>query len=104
MVSELLVKCMDGPLAGASFTVGSCPRVVRCVCATDGTMDILNEPDDSPRLDEVVHWYRWDGQSAGHICIRGKGCCSIIELAHSPRVRELRPPDPVNPSAIGASL
>lgn len=104
MRGGFFLEVLDGPLAGATFTVSRCPRVVRCVIAADGTRDILNEPDDSPRLDEVVHWYRWDGRSSGHICTRGRGCWAIARLEHAPDVRELRSPDPVNPGAQGALL
>lgn len=97
--AALFVACVDGPLAGESFTVGRCPKVVRCVIAGDGKTDILNEPDDAPRLDEQVHWYRWDGRPAGHMCSRGRGCYSIVHLMHAPQLRELRPPDPVNAGA-----
>jgi hypothetical protein len=98
---SLLVSCADGPLAGASFTVSRCPRVVRCVRALDGTADILNEPEDVPRLDEEIHWYQWDGKSAGHVYLRGKerGCYSMVSLTHAPNLRELREVDPVNPGA-----
>lgn len=99
----LLLECVDGPLAGASFTVTRCPRVVRCVIAADGTRDVLNLPEDAPRLDEAVHWYRWDGRTAGHICTRGRGCYAIARLVHAPDVRELQAPDPVNPGAVGAA-
>lgn len=89
-------------VAPASGPVDRCPRVVRCVIAADGTRDILNAPDDAPRLDEIVHWYRWDGRSGGHICSRGRGCVTIARLTHAPDVRELRSPDPINPAAGGA--
>jgi hypothetical protein len=99
-MSGLMVECVDGPLAGAVFTVDRCPRVVRCVIAADGTRDILNAPEDAPRLDEAVHWYRWDGRRAGHICGRGRrGCMTWVRLVHDPGVCELRAPDPVNPGA-----
>jgi hypothetical protein len=91
--------CLDGPLKGASFTIADCPRVVRCVRAADGTPDILNEPDDAPRLDEAVHWYRWDGTAAGFMCGRKAVSATLIELRHAPAMRELRPVDPVNPGA-----
>jgi hypothetical protein len=99
----LLVTCADGPLAGASFTIARCPRVVRCVRAADGTPDILNEPDDEPRLDEEVHWYRWDGRNAGHVCARGKGCWNTVSLVYSANVRALEAPGPVNPRARAGS-
>lgn len=102
-MAGLFVSLADGPLKGANFTVARCPREVRCVRASDGTMDILNEPDDAPRLDEEVHWYRWDGgRVSGHICGRGRGhsgCYTWVELIHAPEVRALRAPDPVNPGA-----
>jgi hypothetical protein len=94
-----MVACVNGPLEGASFTVARCPKVVRCVRAADGTTDILNEPEDAPRLDEAVFWYRWDGTPAGHVCSRGQGCWAYVRLVHAPDVRELRSPDPVNPGA-----
>lgn len=99
----LLLTCEDGPLAGETFTVERCPKVVRCVRAADGTADILNEPDDAPRLDEAVHWYRWDGKTVGHLCSRGRGCVNLARLVHAPDVRELRSPDPVNPGARAAT-
>lgn len=83
---SLLVTCDDGPLAGASFTVPSCPRLVRCVRSVSGKDDILNLPDDQPAADETVHWYRWDGQPAQpvHVCARGRGSgwYSIVHLQH----------------------
>lgn len=96
--ARLFVSCLDGPLAGESFTVPRCPRVVRCVRAADGKADILNDPEDTPRLDEQVHWYQWDGKPAGHVCVRGRGrgCYSVVHLVHAPNLRELRAPDPVN--------
>jgi hypothetical protein len=99
---SLFVVCQDGPLAGESFTVSRCPRVVRCVRGADGKADILNEPQDAPRLDEVVHWYRRDGRPGGHMCVRhgrGRGCYTIVHLLHAPEVRELRAPDPINEAA-----
>lgn len=88
----LLLEVLDGPIAGATFTVDRCPQMVRCVQAADGTTDILNGPDDVPRLDEVVHWYRWDGHLTGHMCSRGRGCIGIARLVHAPQpVRAARP-------------
>lgn len=101
-MSGLLVHCVDGPLAGSSFTVTRCPRVVRCVIAGDGAPDILNESEDAPRPDEQVHWYRWDGRPAGHVCGRGVGCYAYARLMHAPELPELRAPDPVNSAAAGA--
>jgi hypothetical protein len=95
----LHATCVDGPLEGASFTIETCPRLVRCVRAADGTPDILNLADDAPRLDEAVHWYRWDGKASGFICGRKAFSATMIELRHAPGVRELRPVDPVNPGA-----
>lgn len=97
----LHATCIDGPLEGASFTIETCPKLVRCVIGGDGTRDILNEPDDAPRLDEAVHWYRWDGTAAGFMCARGRRAYSatMIELRHAPDVRQLQAPDPVNPGA-----
>lgn len=103
-MSGLLVECSDGPLAGELFTVRRCPRVVRCVIAADGTTDILNDPGDTPRLDERAHWYRWDGRPAGHVCGRGAGCYAYVRLLHAPELRELRPPDPVNAAAAAAGV
>lgn len=95
-------RCIDGPLTGATFLITTCPEVVRCVRAADGTDDILNLPDDTPGLDEAVHWYRWDGLTAGHSCQRsgpGRGCTAWINLRHAPALRDLRSPDPINEAA-----
>ncbi|MGO9903463.1 MAG: hypothetical protein ACLP0J_28130 [Solirubrobacteraceae bacterium] len=97
---SLFVVCLDGPLAGESFTVARCPRVVRCVRAADGKADILNEPDDTPRLDEIVHWYQWDGRPAGFMCGRGeRNSFRVVHLHYAQSVRELRAPDPINEAA-----
>lgn len=58
---SLHVVCKDGPLKDSSFTVPTCPQIVRCVKSVDGHLDILNLPEDEPRLDETVYWYKWDG-------------------------------------------
>jgi hypothetical protein len=92
------LRAADGPLADASFTVDTCPELVRLVIAADGTPDILNRPEDAPRLDEQVHWYRLRRGIAGHLCGRG-GCEPILELEHAPDLRPLQAPDPVNPGA-----
>jgi hypothetical protein len=95
----LMVVCSDGPLEGASFTVTRCPKVVALVRSTlDSSTDILNEPDDAPRLDEEVFWYRWDGAHVGHVCMRGRGlgCYRIVHLVHAGNVRDLHAPVPVN--------
>ncbi len=100
--ARIIVVCQDGPLAGETFTVTCLPQLVRCVRARDGVADILNEPDDAPRLDEEVHWYRWDGSGVGHVCVRHgrrRGCYAIAHLRHAPNLRGLQPPDPVNPGA-----
>jgi hypothetical protein len=81
----MLVSCVDGPLAGESFQVERCPRVVRCVLTADGRADILNMPGDYPLLDEAVHWYRWDGNAGGHLCVRSgseRGCHTVVHLLH----------------------
>lgn len=82
---SLLVSCNDGPAAGASFTVDRCPKLVRVVIdGTTGQRDILNAPNDEPTTTEAVHWYRWDGRTAGHLCTRGRGCYSLVHLDHAP--------------------
>lgn len=83
---SLMVMVHDGPCEGSCFTVSRCPKHVACVVAADGKTDILNEPEDRPELGETMHWYRWDGQPAGHVCVRGKGrgCYSTIGLVHAP--------------------
>jgi hypothetical protein len=95
---SLIVKALDGPAAGREFHVPTCPTPVRVVLAADGTADILNLPEDAPRLDEAVHWYALRPVIAGHICGAG-GCTSILHLEHAPHVRSLQAPDPVNPGA-----
>lgn len=97
--TQLHARCADGPLKGATFDIETCPELVRCVIAIDGTRDILNLPEDAPRLDEAVHWYRWDGTATGFICGSKAVSATLIELRHAPVVRELRPVDPVNPGA-----
>jgi hypothetical protein len=100
----LHATCIDGPLKGALFTIETCPRLVRCVRAADGTPDILNLPEDAPRLDEAVHWYRWDGTAVGFICGRKAFSATMIELRLAPAgVRPLQAPDPVNLGARSAS-
>lgn len=103
---SLLIHCTDGPLEGASFTVERCPKVVRCVLALDGTTDILNEPDDAPRLDEVAHWYHWDGTPAGFLCSRGRGrehgCHHIVHLTYLSPTARLRRDHVPTPEAMGA--
>jgi hypothetical protein len=84
---SLLVACNDGPAAGASFEVTRCPKLVRVVIdGTSGKRDILNEADDEPTVNEAVHWYRWDGRSAGHLCTRGRGCHALVDLDHAPDI------------------
>lgn len=86
----ILVTCKDGPLAGVTFQVESCPGLVRCTKSSKGKPDILNMPDDEPRVDEQVHWYQWDRNPPGHICYRGRGCVQTITVVHAPAVRDLR--------------
>lgn len=87
---SLLVSCNDGPAAGASFTVDRCPKLVRVVIdGTNGSRDILNAPDDEPCVNEAVHWYRWDGRPAGHMCTRGRGCYQLVRLDHAPEIVDM---------------
>lgn len=71
----------DGPVEG-HFEVQHAPEVLRAVVAGDGTLDVLDAPEDCPRLDEVVHHYRRLGV-AGHMCRRG-GCMTLVDYVHAP--------------------
>jgi hypothetical protein len=77
--------CLDGPCLGASLTVERCPQTVQCTRSADGHFDILNEPEDQPRLDETAYWYRWDGNPPGFVCGRGVHFRTVT-LVHAPEL------------------
>ncbi len=83
----LLLTCADGPVAGVTFDVPSCPDPVLIVRSTEGAVSILDQPGDQPEPNETVHWYRLG--SFGHMCSRGTGCQSVAQLVHLPAMRDI---------------
>ncbi|HEY1833694.1 MAG TPA: hypothetical protein VGG08_04595 [Solirubrobacteraceae bacterium] len=66
---------LNGPAAGAGFTMHRAPMYVRLVQDAGGKWDVLNLLEDEPREDETVHVYEGVPGTHGNafVCGRGRG-------------------------------
>ena len=58
-----MIRLLDGPGAGVTLSLRLAPLVLRVTRAPDGTWDGLDQGEDEPRRDEMIHVYLRDGQS-----------------------------------------
>jgi hypothetical protein len=65
-----MIRFLDGPAEGVRLSLRNAPESLRVVRAQDGTWDALDAPEDEPRLDEEIFWYRRDSP-AGIVFIDG---------------------------------
>jgi hypothetical protein len=64
---------VDGPAAGVHLLFSRGPLYLRVVRGPSG-WDVLDQLDDTPADDEIVHVYRRVGDSRqGHLLYRGRG-------------------------------
>lgn len=53
-----MTRLLDGPAAGTDLMLRRAPVWLRVVVAPDGTVDALDQLQDTPQPDEEVHVYR----------------------------------------------
>lgn len=65
---------MNGPAAGAGLALRRAPMFLRVVIdETDGTVDALDQLDDTPGPSEKIHVYQLAAPaSQAHVCYRGR--------------------------------
>ena len=82
-----MIKLNDGPADGA-YAVKRAPRFLRAVVGQNGSLAVLNMPEDEPGAYETIEVYERSGV-AGVVTIRGRGGCqsyATAEYQHMPAV------------------
>jgi len=91
-----MIRFLDGPAEGTPLDLRRAPVLLRVVIDQDGTVDALDQLDDTPKDSETIYVYYRDGEvSRGFMCSRGrggKGCQLILSAdyrlhAEQPDVR-----------------
>jgi hypothetical protein len=78
-----MVSFVDGPLADTTLMLRRAPLFLRAVTDAAGKADALDQVDDVPAGDELVHVYRRRGD-ASVVCIRPGGCYAMASYVYVP--------------------
>jgi len=66
------MRFLDGPAKGSCLSLQRAPLFLRVVVDQDGTVDALDQLDDTPRPTEVIHVYHLASEPARvHVCRAG---------------------------------
>ena len=71
-----MIVFTDGPASGTKLSLRRLPVLLRVVIDQDGTVDALDQLDDTPKPTEAIHVYRIvaGSDSRAIVCSRGRGC------------------------------
>lgn len=67
-----MLTLLDGPAKGKTLDCKRGPMFLRVVIADDGTVDALDQLEDTPEDNETVYVYFTENTTRAHLLVRGK--------------------------------
>lgn len=77
-----MVSFLDGPAAGVTLMLRRAPIYLRVTFNPAGKVDALDQLDDEPKPDEIVHVYRKVPGTSGKVHVRPGGCYEMGDYRH----------------------
>lgn len=77
-----MIRCTDGPAAGAVLTLRRAPMYLRIVTDESGHVDALDQLDDEPGENETVHVYKIEPGTWGAVYVRPGGRYELGVYSH----------------------